>query len=194
MIENDIIYEHNVKVFHLPTCSEDENYDDNLNACKKFLLNDKEGKGHIGATLNITTTQGFYVVELDENAASATSSSPMDQIYPLIKNFKGIGPKDKNLEEPITSYQFIGEGWMASGTPGKAPPLQYGDISSMANRREVLMETRIYTDNTCQNNMYEIHRYEDGPGVKEFTLLMNDSNNGEYISPKTPFISINKYQ
>jgi len=192
-----IKYRHEIEVFQLDWVKDvNESYDKNIGFTKSVLLEDKSGKGHIGAHVNIETTQAFYYVQLDEDTAKANNQSPMDQIPPLIENFQGMKPVNKDLEEPIMSYQFIGEGWMTGGQPfkeGKEPPLKYGDISAMPNREEVLMETRIYLDRPTFSRMFKIKRYENGPGVEKFELFIEDDK-GEYKSFKTPPISINKYQ
>ena len=154
----------------------------NIDMAKDFI---SQG-GDAQPILFIITDEYLYFVQLDIQMASETKSSPLDQVSPIMRI---LIDKDERFKD-VLAYQVIGEAWMWKGSK-ETPPLAYGDISSMAGRIEVLMETIVEKDIPTKYKIFEIIRERDSEKLVEFKEN-NIEDNDRMESSKFPLLPIGR--
>ena len=117
----------------------------------------------------VITEKTFYYILLDTQLADFTKASPMDQVKPLITGFL---ENEKSMGK-IEAYQVIGEAWMKSFKmdSNAHKSLNYGDISKMASRVEVLMEVIVTKGKQNKYKTLELIRAENSEKVIEFKQM-----------------------
>lgn len=165
---------------HMKTVTSCRNY--NIDVTKDFIT--QGGSTH--PVLFIVTDEHMYFIQLDTMMANSTKSSPLDQVNPIMRT---LIEKDERFKD-VLAYQVVGEAWMWKGSKDM-PPLSYGDISTMASRVEVLMETTVEKDVPTKYKIFEIIREQDSEklvGFKENDIA--DSESME--SSKFPLLPIGR--
>jgi hypothetical protein len=146
-----------VKAFEKGGKTNEEIFDWNLAHAKSVILDMQQ---EFQPTVFVLTKHTLFYVLLSTKVASATKSSPMDQVEPLIKQF--LETQDKTGE--VEAYQVIGEAWSKAfhkqSTAYKT--LAYGDISKMAARVELLMEVVIRKGMDKRFRTFQIEREING--------------------------------
>ena len=156
--------------------------DYNIDVTKDFIT---QG-GDAQPILFIITDEHMFFVQLDTKMASETKSSPLDQVEMIMKM---LVKKDERFKD-VLAYQVVGEAWMWKGSK-ETPPLAYGDISSMAGRIEVLMETIVEKDVPTKYKIFEIIRERDSEKLVEFKEN-NVEDNDRMESSKFPLLPIGR--
>lgn len=165
---------------HMKTVSSCRKY--NIDVTKDFI---SQG-GNTVPVLFIITDEYVYVVQLDIQMANETESSPLDQVNPIMRT---LTEKDERFKD-VLAYQVIGEAWMWKGSK-ESPPLAYGDISSMASRVEVLMETTVEKDIPTKYKVFEMIREQESEKLIEFKENII-GNNDSMESTKFPLLPIGR--
>ena len=117
----------------------------------------------------VITEKTLYYVLLDTKLADYLKRSPMDQVKPLMTGFL----ENEKKMGMVLAYQVIGEAWMKSfkQDSNAQKSLEYGDISKMANRVEILMDVIVTKGKKTKFRTLEMIRAENSEKIIEFKLM-----------------------